>query len=169
MSNKLTIAQALRRIKNLKGQIAEHSQRCTAGVSYPVDKVPAFRYRESVDAMALAQAEMIDLEARVAVANATATVTDEGNEMVLAKAIRTLQEFKGNITFLKGLNLRAETVKVRTQDWDEVEMKTLSRVEETTYVSDLTEQERDKNVKALQARFEALNNLVENANHLVMV
>jgi hypothetical protein len=169
MSNELTIAQALRRIKNLKGQIAEHSQRCTAGVSYPIDKVPAFRYQESFEAMGLLQTEMVDLEARVAAANATATVLCDGGELTLTKAVRLLQELKGNIAFLKGLNLRSETVKTRTNDWDDVEMKHISRVEETTYVSDLSEQDRDKAVKKLQASFENLNNLVENANHKVMV
>jgi len=169
MSNELTIAQALRRIKNLKGQIAEYSQRCTAGVSYPVDKVPSFRYQESFEAMGLAQAEMVDLEARVAAANATATVLCDGGTLTLTKAVRLLQELKGNIVFLKGLNLKSETVKTRTNDWDDVEMKHICRVEETTYVSDLSEQDRDKAVKKLQSSFENLNNLVENANHKVMV
>jgi hypothetical protein len=169
MSNELTIAQALRRIKNLKGQIAEHSQRCTAGVSYPLDKVPAFRYHESLEAMSLAQAEMVDLEARVATANATATVLCGSETLTLTKAVRLLQELKGNIAFLKGLVLRSETVKTRTSDWDDDQMKNISRVEETTYVSDLSEQDRDKAVKKLQSSFEDLNNLVENANHKVMV
>jgi len=62
MSEKMTIAQALRRIKKLKGQIAEHNQRAIAGVSYDVTKVPSFRYAEAVEAMFAIQDEVVALE-----------------------------------------------------------------------------------------------------------
>lgn len=169
MSDKMTIAQALRRIKKLKGQIAEHEQRAKAGVSYDVTKVPAFPFQEAVDAMFALQDEVVALESRVAVANATATVVDGNKELPVALVIRTLQELKGRIAFLKGLHLRNEVVKDRTNDWDDVEMKHISRVTETTYKSDLSEKDRDQQVKALQDRFEVLNNAVEDANHAALV
>lgn len=169
MADKMTIAQALRRIKNLKGQIAEYEQRAKAGVSYDVTKVPAFSYKDSVDAMHAAQEEMVALESKVAVANANTNIQDAAETVSLANAIRTLQEIKGRITFFKGLCLRNETVKDRQTEWDDNEMKQLTRVTETTFVSALTEQARDQHVKALQARFESLNNTVENANHQTMV
>jgi hypothetical protein len=56
-----------------------------AGVSYAEDKVPAFRFADEVSAMADATQEMIDLESRIAVANATAMVAED---MSLCKAIR---------------------------------------------------------------------------------
>lgn len=169
MSEKMTIAQALRRIKKIKGQIAEHQQRAQAGVSYDVTKVPAFRFAEADEAMQLLQAELIGLEASVAVANAQGTVKFEGKDVVLALAIRSLQEMKGRIAFLKGLHLRNETVQTRTNDWDDTEMKHISRLTETTFKSDLSEQDRDKKVKELQNLFEELNNAVENANHTFVV
>lgn len=169
MSDKMTIAQALRRIKKLKGQIAEHQQRAVAGVSYDVTKVPAFRFQEAADAMLTIQDEVVALEARVAIANATSTVTDGDKEVPMALAIRTLQELKGRIAFLKGLHLRNETVKDRQQEWDDVEMKHVNRVTETTFKSDLSEQDRDRQVRDLQNRFEVLNNTVEDANHTVTV
>lgn len=178
MSDKLTIAQALRRIKKLKGQIAEHEQRAKAGVSYDTSKVPAFRFQEAVDAMLSLQDEMVALESKVAVANATNTVSIPGDgktgsalavQVNLALAIRTLQELKGRIAFLKGLNLKNETVKDRQTEWDDTEMKQITHVTETTFVSDLSEKDRDQQVKALQDRFEVLNNAVENANHTTTV
>lgn len=169
MSDKLSIAQALRRIKKLKGLIAESQQRAVAGVSYDVEKVPAFGYQDSVDAMFALQNEVVDLEAKVAVANATNSVTDGGNSVLLAHAVRTLQELKGRIAFLKGLKLRNEVVKERTNDWDDTEMKQIARVTETTFKSDLSEKDRDTQVRALQDRFEVLNNAVETANHTVTV
>jgi len=166
----MTIAQALRRIKKLKGQIAESQQRATAGVSYDQTNVPVFRYRESVDTMFTVQDEMVALESRVAIANATnSVITPDDKSITLALAVRTLQEYKGRIAFLKGLHLRNETIKERTNDWDDNEMKHIARVTETTFISDLSEQDRDKEIKSLQNRFEALNNSVENANHILVV
>ena len=169
MSDKMTIAQALRRVKNLKGQLAEAQERARLGVSYDVTKVPAFRYKDSVAAMFSLQDDMVALESRVAIANARGTIQYDGADMSMASAVRTLQELKGRITFLKGLMIKNETVKDRTNDWDDEQMKSISRVVETTFVSDLSEQERDQQVKALQVRFEGLNNVVENANHQIMV
>jgi hypothetical protein len=165
----MTIAQALRRIKKLKGAIAENQQRAQAGVSYDATKVPEFRFAESFAAMTESQLEMVALESRVAVANATAKVKHQGQEILLAQAVRLLQELKGQIAFLKGLSLRSETVKDRQQEWDDIEMKHISRVTETTFVSDLSEKERDRQVKEIQNTFETLNNAVEDMNHTVVV
>lgn len=170
MSDKMTIAQALRRIKKLKGQIAENEQRAKIGVSYDSSKVPAFRYSEAVEKMFALQDEVIALEARVAVANANGKVNVLGEgDISLAQAVRTLQELKGRIAFLKGLHLRSETVKDRSQEWDDTEMKHITRVTETVFVSDLSEKDRDMQVKHFQDRFETLNNAVEDANHTVLV
>lgn len=165
----MTIAQGLRRVKKLKGLIAEYQQRAQAGVTYDTAKKPAFAFKEAVNSMFATQDEMVQLEARVAIANANATVQNGSTQMPMALAIRTLQELKGRIAFLKGLHLRNETVKNRETDWDDVEMKNITRTTETTYVSDLTEQDRDTQVKSLQDNFETLNNAVENANHTIRV
>jgi hypothetical protein len=169
MSDKMTIAQALRRIKKLKGQIAEHTQRAQQGVSYVSTKVPAFRFKDEMEAMTVAKTEMVNLEAAVAVANATSIINIDGKSVTVTKAIRDLQELKGLIAFLKGLNLRAEVVRERESEWDDTELKNISRVTEVTYVSDLTEQNRDQMVRDLQDQFETLNNWVESINHSVMV
>lgn len=170
MSNKVTIAQALRRIKKLKGQIAEHSTRAQQGVSYVQGKAPAFRFEQAMSALNSAREEMLDLEVRVAQANAKKTVADiNGDKITLVRAIRTLQELKGQIAFLRGLNLRSETVREREQNWDDEQLKHLTRINEVTYVSDLSEQDRDTQIKLLQDQFEVLNNTVEEANHTVLV
>lgn len=169
MSDKITIAQALRRIKKLKGQIAEQSTRAQQSVSYVQGKTPAFRFQESMALRATARIEMLDLESKVAVANAKKTVLHDGNKITLANAVRVLQEMKGDIAFLRGLVLRAETVREKEQNWDDDTMKHINRVNEITYLSDLTEHDRDNQVKVLQDRFETLNNTVEEANHTVLV
>jgi hypothetical protein len=165
----MTIAQALRRIKKIKGLIAENEARAKASVSYDLTKVPEFRYNESFSNMTSLQLEMVELESKVAVANAKALVKHGESEFLLTKAVRLLQELKGQIAFLKGLQLRSETVKNREQDWDDNESKHITRVSETTFVSDLSEKDRDRQVKELQNVFEVLNNSVEDMNHTVKV
>jgi hypothetical protein len=76
---------------------------------------------------------------------------------------------KGEIAFLRGLNLRNETTKSREQDYDEAKNSYVMRVTETVWVSDLSELDRDKQVRQLQDHFEALNNVVEDHNHKVAV
>lgn len=169
MSEQMTIAQALRRVKKLKGLIAEHKANAVAGVSYISDKIPAFRYLEEEAEMNKAIAELIDLESKIAIANATATVTEEGVSIALAKAIRMLQEIKGQISFYHSLPIRTGVEKTRVNEWDDCESKMIWRNVETTYISDLSEKDRSNVVKALQDRFEVLNNLVEDANHKVII
>lgn len=170
MSDKITIAQALRRVKKLKGQIAEHSTRAQQSVSFVQGKAPVFSFHDSVAQLNVARTEMLDLEARVAVANAKKTVSDlNGNKVVLARAVRQLQELKGQIAFLRSLNLRNETVRERETNWDDDQGKHITRVNEMTYVSDLSESDRASAIKSLQDQFETLNNTVEEANHSVLV
>src|SRR5271170_7991183 len=100
MSDKITIAQALRRIKKLKGQLSEQSTRAQQGVSYVQGKAPAFRFQEACQIRDVVRQEMLDLESRVAVANAKKTVVDDfGNKVLLARTVRELQEIKGEIAF----------------------------------------------------------------------
>ena len=169
MSENLTVAQALRRIKKLKGLVSDHQTKATNGVSYVSDKVPAFRFADELLSATEAVNEMVDLESRVAVANATAQLQEGDKSLTLAKAIRTLQEIKGQITFYRGLDLRSGLEKTRESNWDDNSDKAISRIVETLYISDLTEQDRDSRIKVLQDRFEDLNNLVEDANHKVLV
>lgn len=169
MSTKITIAQALRRVKKLKGQIAEHTQRAQQSVSYVKGNVPAFRFDSEVASLRAAQIEMLDLQSRIAVANAKATVSFGNDTITHAEAIRRLQEMKGDIAFLKSLVIRNETVKTRDQEYDATSGRYVPITTETTFVSDLSEKDRDKQVRDLQDGFEALNNAVEDHNHKVTI
>ena len=169
MPERMTIASALRRIKNIKGQIAEHKSRSELGVSYTLDKVPSFRFKEEVDKYIAATNELLDLESKVAIANANTLILDGGEDITLAEAIRTLQEIKGMIAFYRDLNLKSGLEKNRVRDWDEEENKSISRVEEITYICDLSEIERDAKIRSLQNHFEVLNNSVEDKNHVVLI
>jgi hypothetical protein len=83
--------------------------------------------------------------------------------------VQSNQSLRGRLLFYQALVLRSGVEKTRESEWDDDACKNINRVVETTYVSDLTEVDRDSKVKALQNRFESLNNLVEDANHQVLV
>lgn len=160
-----TVSQALRRVKKLKGLIAEATERANLAVSYNKEKPPAFSFKYSMEELERYSSELVDLEASVAVANANNTVSHNGSLITLAKAIRVLQELKGKISFLKKLHLRNEVVKDKEHDWNDDLCKNVVRTIETEFVSDLSEVDRDKLVKSFQDQFDELNSLVEDVNH----
>ena len=169
MSDKLTIAQALRKIKKLKGHVSEYRNTAELSVSYEESIPPAFKFQEQLDLMIETSNEMVELESAVAVANATSTVNFGGKSITLSCAVRMLQEIKGLLAFYKGLFLRSEVSKQKEQVWHDEKAQYITMTVETKFVSEMSEKERVLLVKALEDKFEALNNLVEDANHKVLV
>lgn len=165
----LTIAQALRKIKKLKGVISEETARMKSGVSYVKDAEPEFRFASSEGHRLEAQDEMIDLESKVAAANAVTFVELSSGKISLSKAIRQLQELKGDISLYKELVLNNKTVKEREDFYSEELSKYVTSFKEIVHVSVLSEIERDKIVKDLANRFDELNTLVEDANHKTQI
>jgi len=169
MSAKITIAQALRRIKKLKGELAEHQSRAASCSSWVQDKPTTYSFNAEVEAIRNCQRELLNLESRVAVANATNNVTVNNVQMNLSELIRQLQEIKGEIAWLKSLSLRTGSEKSREVDFDEATGRNVYRTVEVVYVAAMSEQERNEKVKYLQDRFEDWNNSLESANHQVLV
>lgn len=165
MVSNLTIAQALRLVKKLKGKLAELSSRASASVSYVKDKEPAFRFEATRGELKLVREKLIQVEAAVAVANATTTIDQNGVIMTLAEAIRNLQELKADMAWLQKLNLRSGKEVTHERDYHPETGRLITDKVETEYISDLTEVERAKELDELQDRFDKLNDLVETANH----
>lgn len=163
-SQTMTISQALRRVKRLKGRYSELSQRATGSVSYEQGKKPVFDFAATRGEMAKVREELVVLEAAIAVGNAEAIVEYAGKHMTLAEAIRRLQEFKTELAWLARLELRSGTEVGREIDYDESIGRNVPRRIETTYISDLSEIDRANEVERLREQFEELNDLVESAN-----
>jgi len=169
MSDKMTIAQALRRVKKIKGLLYEHMSRAQECASYMEDKKPEFDFDEEVSAMSSLTNEMLNLQAKIAVANSNAIISNDGTECSLTMAIRILEELKGQIKFYSGLTLRHGIEKQKEQMWDENADKFVTKVEEINYISAMTERQRADKIRSLNDQFEALNNAVEDANHVTLV
>jgi hypothetical protein len=162
---KMNIAQALRRIKKLKGRMGELSARAAASVSYDVTRKPAFDFRKTRDEVAAIREELVTLEASVARANAVAEIECDERRMTVAEAIRRLQECKAEMAWLGQLGLRSGVERRQERDYDEATGRSVLVKHETEYAADLSEVERAAELETLRGRFERLNDAVEAANH----
>ncbi len=161
----LTISQGLRRVKKCKGRLAELTARASASVSYEAGKKPSFDFKATRAEVAKVRAELVGLEAAIARANATATVSVDGKSVTLAEAIRWLQEFKAEMAWLPQLVLRTGTERTPDVEWDENLGRQVRRSREVVWTSELSEPDRAAELESLRDRFERLNDAVETANH----
>lgn len=159
----LTIAQALRRIKKLKGELGQLKEQAKDGVSYQVNSEPAFEFSKVMEKITVVRNELLDLESRVAVANAITNLDYEGRSMSLALAVRTAQELKGTISFINELPVRNHEKTTETsRDYND-DMKLVNKTIE--YRCALPKAKQVETVKALQEQFDRLNDAVETMNH----
>jgi len=165
----MTIAMALRRIKKLKGQVSEITNRAYQSVHWLDKKEPDFRFSRLIEQQEAKITEMIELEAAVAAANATNTIKFKDKDITISKAIRWLQETKGAISFYGSLQIREGEEERPTMEWDDTLERNVRRKEIIIHKSAISGVDRVKKIEELRDFFEELNNLVETANHRVEI
>lgn len=175
MSNVNTVSQALRRIKELKGQIntvTTRMQKCFAwaetggpidgGLGIDVGK-PTYDFHEVETERGRLIDELISLKARLAIANANNSITFEGVAMPVQEAVFLLAEFKADLTLMQGFSGREGVYRLalgnRFNSADPVAYVNM------TYKVAITEKNRDKLVTKLAEKITALNAVIEDANH----
>lgn len=165
----ITISAALRRIAALKGESGRLIGRRSKSIVYRVDSPPAWSLEEIETGLSDVRKELLDLKARLAVANATNYVTVEGESRTLTSCVTELQELKGQIAsdeaLLVATKARAE-FNVSDTEWTEDGGR---RTVEVAYKCDLTTKVLDERIAALRERFAMINASVEDANHKVTV
>jgi hypothetical protein len=163
----LTIAQALRKIKDLKGKIARHSQNAQASVTHKTKDEPAYAFGAEWEKATTLVDEMIDLQTRVGTANAGTTFDYEGKRRSLLWCTKKLAELKGAIAWHQGLQVRAKGKTTEDEmQWQRVAGGGAEHVRaEVEYTCHLPEAERAARVQALEQKFAELNDLVETMNH----
>lgn len=167
MDDKLTISQGLRKIKKLKGQIAEYQTRAQAAVTHRIDVQPAFSFSACVEKAEDLTILLLDLKGRLAYTNATTTIEFEKRTITLSAATQILQELKGQIAWYRGLHVRAQE---ETQEEEHTYNDEGKPVRVTTkYRCDLPEAKRAYVVDLMQDKFDRLNDLVEKTNHSVVL
>ena len=167
----MTIAQALRRIKDLKGQVGLHVRNAQQSVTHVTLAAPAYSFSEEWEKAQQKVGELLDLQERLAIANATTMIPGlgrGGSGRSLSWATKKLAEIKGAIALFEGLPVRAQekTVEVR-EAWSPAASASAAR--EIEYTCHLPEKKRAEAVERMRADFSTLNDLVETYNHRTFI
>lgn len=164
MTSDMTIAQAIRLVSKLKGQLGELQARGLTCVTFKVSEEPAFQFQKTCDDIAAVSAKLVDIQSRVAAAGATVSLTWEGNLVRLGKAVRLAQEMRSQIAWLKTLPVRAQATTTTSEtEYDFAVEKHVRR--DIPWTCSLPEAARAEQIQVLQDRFDALNGLIETTNH----
>lgn len=167
----MTISQLLRKISKLKGEVQEQRNRAASATVYKEKEPPAFSFDESFAAAEKAVEELILLESSLRQTNASTTVSLDavkGGIISLSEATCRLQELKSRIAWLKTLQAQSQP----TRNVDSVEYDTIGDKPHkvtTVFVCPFPETKRAAALKEAQEAFDALNDLVETANHQTVV
>lgn len=167
----LTIAQALRKIKDIKGKTARHSQNAMANVTHKTKDEPAYSFGAEWEKATALVDEMLDLQTRVALANGRTTIDYEGRPRTLVWCTKKLAELKGAIAWHQGLQVRAKGKSTEEElQWQRVQGGSAEHVHVAVeYTCHLPEAERAARVQSLEQKFAELNDLVETMNHRTAV
>src|ERR1019366_5218066 len=108
MMSAMTISQALRRVKKLKGELASHLLRAHTAVTHRAEQEPAFAFSKCLEGASVARKEMLHLQTAIATVNAKTHVDWEGQSTSLALAARTLAELRGEIAWVRALPVKPQ-------------------------------------------------------------
>ena len=162
----MNITNALRRIAILKGEIARWDTRLSQSIIYRETAVPAYPTAECFETLSKLTTEMLDLRQRVAIANATHTITIDDESFTLAGTILTMAEVKSRLAVLNRLACQATaTVTLKETSY----IGGVAAQTEYTQCCDLVTRERDTRVSQLEESFQKMNALLEAANHTTKI
>lgn len=163
-----TIAQGLRRIKDLQGMIAKLDSKIVASARWSKDDEPSYKFDDLVTDRAAVENELTGLRTRIAIANATNEVTIGDKSMLLVSAVHQQTELKGRIAlFSKVPVLPRNEVTVKTNDfaYDEATGRNVRVLSESTTCVAMTERERSTKIDELQAELRLIDEALQDANH----
>ncbi len=168
----MTISEGLHLRSNLKKKLGDLAARATSSVTYQSDKLPAFDFAEVTAQADRATSQLVDLEDRIARANAATTLPATWDtsqpRRSLTWAVRRLNQYKSEIAQCKALPCRAqEKTYEEERDYDaELSKYVIKRAE---YTCKLPEARRAALLEDLQEKFDRLNAVVEHLDHVTVL
>ena len=159
----LTISQALRRIKKLKGELAVHLTRAASSNTFKAGEDPAFRFGPMMELAHTAREELIRLETQVACTNAQ-TMIGKDSPITLTEATKRLRELKSQLSWYESLNCREQT-ETTSKEVDYDHDGPGRHYVTTVWLCDMPVAKKATRVTELQESFDRLNDAVETANH----
>ncbi len=168
-----TIAQALRRKKDLAGTIAQLETRARGAAQWEGDEAPEVSYESLMDRRAAAVSELVSLRARVARANATTSIRlEDGKSVTLTEAVILHTELKGLIAFLGKVPTQAKACKVTVRNEvaydEETGGRKAVRIESKACVA-LTETAKVEQIEMLQQKLRSIDDALQDANHTTLL
>lgn len=163
-----TIAQGLRRIKDLQGMIAKLDSKIVASARWSKDDEPSYKFDDLVTDRAAVENELTGLRTRIAIANATNEVTIGDKSILIVSAVHQQTELKGRIALFSKVPVQPRqsvTVKTSEVQYDEATGRAVRIPSETVTCVAMTERERSEKVDALQSELRALDEALQDANH----
>lgn len=163
-----TIAQGLKRMKVLKGYIAELESRATKAVRWVGENHPAYVFDDVVAKRRCCVVELTAVNTAVEEANSRVKVEFHCARISLKGLIKRRAECASEITFLRGLSvgIRSEEVtEVPSAEWDDTTGRRVPVVRKTTTHFALTEVERDEQIEDMEKLLAELDSCLEAANH----
>jgi len=167
---KTTVSQCLRKIAPLKAQLKLYKNHAESAVLYDKKDPQAFEFHAEMNGFTKALSELLRLQTALAVSNATNHIEWEGKQVLLAWAVRYLEE-------LKGLKAWVDCLPVSSSE-EKTEENYVTRYsggvaasfnEPRTMLCALPEAKRFAMSQKLQEEFNSLNDLVETSNHRVFI
>jgi hypothetical protein len=181
----MTIGQALRKIKNIKGEIKIAENLALANIVYLENERPKATFSSEWQRRGSLVDQLIKLQATIAESNAlTQLEITPGVLVSRACLLRMLEEIKGTLAiyekvptsrvlFPEHSNTRILTKEVHEDIFDAQGKYTGQRVIEKeytqTHICELTSEELRENIRQLKNSFERLNNLLEESNHKTVI
>lgn len=165
---KITVAAAIRRIKKLKGEIGTLDARIKNASVYEEGKNPAFSFDESIASRRDKVIELMRLQTKVSISNASTVFLWDGSQVVVAYAIRYLQEIKSEAALLAALPIRErvrDVMQSREAEWNDEAEKSVFVVKQTVHISEMSKVEQARQIERLTGTFETLNTALEACNH----
>ena len=164
--SKMTVSQGLRAISDLKGKLAKHQEHAQSSVLYYEVAKPAFDFKEETAGIEKVRHEMLRLQTALAVSNATTEIEWKGKKVLVAWAIRYLEELKGEKSWVDGLMSVPQASAMEDHYQNRYVNNMMTQVNEPRKkICEMPQAEQFKRSQALQEEFNRLNDLVETSNH----
>jgi ferric iron reductase protein FhuF len=164
--SKMTASQALRQIKDLKGKLSSHQEHAAGAVYYQDMNKPAFDFKTECEGVEKVRRELLMLQTALAVSNATTEIEWKNKKVLVAWAVRYLEELKGEKAWVDGLHVAEQAESMQDNPQTRMVNGQYQSVNEPRkFVCQLPRAEQFKRAQALQEEFNRLNDLVETSNH----
>lgn len=167
MAETMMVADALRRIGTLKGQMGEQRKRAEASVMWTGTKEgeedkPAFELKNCMEKTVGVRQELVRLQAAVHHANVGVKIDWDGRTITVDEAVRWREEYKSEIKWLKDLVVQAQS-KITREEFGYDDDGKRVRVAKVHHCA-LPEAERARLVDEAQDRHDRINLLIEKSN-----